>query len=180
MNLYRIAITGPESTGKSWLAEKLASHYKTAWVPEYSREYLQNLGRPYDFEDIARIAKGQMRKEEQSASKATKFLFCDSDLLVTKVWSEFKFGKCDPWIVEQWLNHRYDLYLLCDIDLPWQEDPLREHPDKRKELFEIYHRQLSDMKVDFVIISGSGYKRQENAINAITKRFGIIHSNLNP
>jgi NadR type nicotinamide-nucleotide adenylyltransferase len=166
----RIAITGPESTGKSWLAENLAKHFNTAWVPEYSREYLAGLGREYGFEDIVRIAKGQLKLEEDEARMADRFLFCDTDLLVTKVWSEFKYDACDPWILEQVKIHRYDLYLLCDIDLPWEFDPLREHPDRRKELFEIYRRHLREMKVNFSIVSGSGQKRLENAINAIDER----------
>lgn len=119
-------------------------------------------------------------KEELYALEAVSYLFCDTDLLVTKVWSEFKYGKCDPWILEQVNIHRYDLYLLCDIDLPWQDDPLREHPDKRKELFDIYHRHLLEMKVDFVIVAGIGDRRLENAIKAISGRLGIILSNLNP
>lgn len=180
MNLKRIAITGPESTGKSLLAEQLASHFHTAWVPEYSREYLHKLRRHYDFEDIVLIAKGQMEKENQAAHNATRYLFCDTDLLVTKVWSEFKYGKCDPWIIEQLRIHRYDLYLLCNIDLPWQDDPLREHPDKRKELFEIYHSHLLNMNVDFAIISGSGHKRLENAIKTIEARFEKTNLNLKP
>jgi NadR type nicotinamide-nucleotide adenylyltransferase len=175
LNLKRIAITGPESTGKSWLAEKLAIHFKTAWVPECSREYLNNLGRPYRFEDIAEIAHGQLLLEDQVSLKAHRLLFCDTDMLVTKVWSEFKYGKCDPWILEQLKIHRYDLYLLCDIDLPWEEDPLREHPNKRKELFNIYYRNLLNMKVDYVIISGAGDKRLERAIKAVEDTLGNRH-----
>lgn len=180
MNLKRISITGPESTGKSWLAENLARHYKTTWVPEYSREYLGGMDRQYGFGDIVKIAKGQMSLEKEKAGVAGRFLFCDTDLLVTKVWSEFIYDACDPWIREQVHIHLYDLYLLCDIDLPWESDPLREHPDRRKELFEIYLKHLVEMKVNFSIVSGSGQKRLENAIKTVEVRFKQTNLNLKP
>jgi NadR type nicotinamide-nucleotide adenylyltransferase len=169
--VLRISITGPESTGKSELAKQLAIHYQTIFVPEIARKYLENLGRAYVFEDIAKIAKGQVELEEALAEKAGKILFCDTDLLVTKIWSTFKYGKCDPWVKENVLSHRYDLYLLCDIDLPWAEDPLREHPGKREELFGLYLKELQQLKVDFTIISGKGELRLKNAILAIEKAF---------
>jgi NadR type nicotinamide-nucleotide adenylyltransferase len=171
LNLKRIAITGPESTGKSWLAEQLAAHFHTLWVPEYSREYLQKLGRTYGFPDIVSIARGQLEREEKAAQRVNRYLFCDTDPLVTKVWSEFKYGKCDPWIAEKVTTHRYHLYLLCNIDLPWQDDPLREHPENRKELFNLYHNTLAAMNADFAIISGYAEDRLKNAINAVSNRF---------
>ena len=169
MNLKRIAITGPESTGKSELASQLAHHYRTIFVPEIARDYLVTLGKAYIFEDIVKIAKKQLETENAMAEKAEKILFCDTDLLVTKVWSSFKFGKCDPWIEEKVKSHRYDLYLLCDIDLPWMEDPLRENPGQREKLFGIYLKELQQLKVNFAIISGAGVERTENAILAVEK-----------
>ena len=169
----RIAITGPESTGKSELAEKLARHYDTVWVPEYAREYLEKLVRPYDYDDIAEIARGQLRNEEQVALSANRILFCDTDMIVTKIWSEFKYGRCDHWILDQVANHHYDIYLLCDIDLPWADDPLREHPGKRKELFEQYFQELQKRDFPFVVISGVGDDRTNNAILAIERTFKI-------
>ena len=173
MNLKRIAITGPESTGKSWLAERLAAHYHTIWVPEVARDYLLELGRAYVFDDIVKIARAQMELENKLADKARKLLFCDTDLIVTKIWSLFKYEKCDPWIEDMARNHRYDLYLLCDIDLPWEDDPLREHPDKRKELFDFYLKELKDLQAPFRIISGTGEERLQKAISAIDEAFCI-------
>ncbi len=170
----RVAITGPESTGKSELAEKLARHYHTVWVPEYAREYLDKLRRPYVYEDIVEIAKGQMKLEEEATSRANEILFCDTDLIVTKIWSEFKYGTCDPWILEQVSLHRYDLYLLCDIDLPWINDPLREHPGRRKELFDLYFEELRGRRFPFEVISGIGEDRTKNAILAINKTLNRI------
>ena len=173
--MFRIAITGPESTGKSLLAKQLADHYHTFYVPEISREYLDKLGRKYVFEDIALIAKEQFALENIIAAKAKGYLFCDTEFIVTKIWSHYKYGKCDPWIEEMALTHRYDLYLLCNIDIPWEEDPLREHPNNRNELFEIYCKELVNLKADFRIISGKGKSRLKNAILAVEETFGIGH-----
>jgi NadR type nicotinamide-nucleotide adenylyltransferase len=167
----RIAITGPESTGKSELAKQLARHYDTLWVPEVARDYLQNLGRSYEFEDIVKIAKAQFELENHLAKKARKLLFCDTDFLVTKIWSEFKYRKCDPWIEEKVKSHRYDLYLLCDIDLPWEEDPLRENPGQREELFRMYMKELKSIHASFILISGKGRKRTDKAISALDMAF---------
>lgn len=171
MNLKRVAITGPESTGKSELAKQLAVHYQAIFVPEIAREYLNNLGRDYVFEDIANIAKGQLELENQLAEKTGKILFCDTDLLVTKIWSIYKYGKCDPWIEEKVISHRYDLYLLCGIDLPWVQDPLRENPGEREEIFGLYLKELQQVKVNFAIISGLGERRLRNAILAVEAAF---------
>ncbi len=167
--MKRIAITGPESTGKSELARQLADHFRTLWVPEAAREYLDHLGRPYVFEDIAKIARQQLDLENRLAEKALNLLFCDTDMLVTKIWSDFKYCRCDPWIEEMVKNHRYDLYLLCNTDLPWEYDPQRENPGEREELFSIYLEELMQLKVEYAIISGTGRERTENAILAVEK-----------
>ena len=175
MNLFRVSVTGPESTGKSELAERLAFHYQTLWVPEIAREYLVNLGRAYAFEDIALIARQQLDLENKMAVKANHILFSDTDFLVTKIWSSYKYGKCDPWIEEMVKSHRYDLYLLCDIDLPWKEDPLRENPENRKELFDMYEEELKGLGVNFRIIRGAGKVRMMNAISAVESAFKHGH-----
>jgi NadR type nicotinamide-nucleotide adenylyltransferase len=169
--IRRIAITGPESTGKSELAKALAEHYRTVWVTEYAREYLDNLGRPYDYDDILKIAMAQVRGEEEQVKKARDYLFADTEMLVLKIWCDVKFGKCHSWIDERLKKQDYDLYLLTDIDLPWQPDPLREHPDKRKELFELYLSELKKRKLPFEIVNGLGRQRVKNAAEIIGKRF---------
>jgi NadR type nicotinamide-nucleotide adenylyltransferase len=167
--ISRIAITGPESTGKSWLTEHLALHFNTKFVPEFAREYIENLNRPYAFDDIEIIAKHQLLLEKKAMEEANGLLFVDTDFFVTKIWSDFVYHKCCPWILEQLRNHRYDLHLLCDIDLPWEFDPQREHPNQRKELFDIYKMELETAHRPFEIISGTGEARLESAINAISK-----------
>ncbi|MEN8225738.1 MAG: ATP-binding protein [Bacteroidota bacterium] len=164
---YRIAITGPESTGKSELSRKLAEHYNSIWVPEYAREYLSQLNRGYRYEDILSIARGQVKLEEERIAGANKYLFCDTELLVCKIWSEEKFGKCDPWILEKLRTQHYDLYLLCNTDILWKPDPLRENPDDRNRLFNLYQKELQENDFPFEIIQGTGEKRVNSAIKAI-------------
>jgi NadR type nicotinamide-nucleotide adenylyltransferase len=169
--LHRIAITGPESTGKSLLASKLAGHYHTAFVPEFARDYINNLQRPYNQEDILEIARGQVRTENEAAKKAKGFLFCDTELIVTKIWSEVKYGNCDPWILDSIEKQKYDLYLLCYIDIPWEDDPQREHPHMREKLFQLYFDELTERNLPFAVVSGLGEKRLAGAVKEIELRF---------
>ncbi|MEL7124407.1 MAG: ATP-binding protein, partial [Bacteroidota bacterium] len=150
----KIVITGPESSGKTTLAKGLAQYYKTSWVPEYSRTYLDKLSRPYDKSDLLAIAKGQAERENSYVSQATSFIICDTSMLVLKVWSLYKYQSADPWITEKVLSKDYTLFLLCQPDLPWEYDPLRENPEDRDVLFEMYHKELLDHKLPFVIIEG--------------------------
>jgi NadR type nicotinamide-nucleotide adenylyltransferase len=165
--LKRIAVTGPESTGKSMLSEQLARHFNTVWVPEFAREYLGNLGREYGEADLLSIAKGQLELESRIAPDAKGFLFCDTELTVIKIWSEVRYGRCDPWILKHLGVQQFDLYLLCDIDLPWEYDPLREHPDRRQFLFDRYRKELTGLGFPFEIVSGTGPARVECALKAI-------------
>jgi NadR type nicotinamide-nucleotide adenylyltransferase len=167
--LKRVAITGPESTGKSWLAKKLAKHFNTVWVSEYAREYLEAKGPQYDFDDIAFIAKVQKEREESLANVATDVLFCDTEPLVTKIWSEVVFNKCNPWIENEINSNPYDLYLLCYPDIDWEPDILRENPDNRMELFELYVKELEAHGLNYTIIMGQGDKRFDNALNAVNR-----------
>jgi NadR type nicotinamide-nucleotide adenylyltransferase len=161
--LKRVTVTGPESTGKSKLAAWLANAYQTLWVPEYAREYLEKNGPDYSLADVEKIARGQLERENRMAEKVTQVLFCDTDLLVTKIWCEVVFGACPAWIEKQFLTHRYDLYLLCYPDIAWEPDPLRENPDNREELFALYRSALEKNKMPYRIVSGTGEARFENA-----------------
>lgn len=169
MNPLRIAIVGPESTGKSWLSAALAAHYRAPWVAEYARAYLDDLDRPYERADLWPIAQGQLALEEVAAADAQEWLFVDTNLLVIKIWSEFKYGVVDPRILNAMGLHRYALHLLTDIDLPWEEDPLREHPHARQALFGRYHQALVAAKVPFAVVNGSGESRLQSALSAIDR-----------
>ena len=165
----RILILGPESTGKSTLAEKLAKHFAEPWVPEVAREYLEKLDRPYAYEDLLQIGKKQMRTEDELAMQAQNYLFCDTDLRVIQVWSQHRYGKVDPWVLEELSRRTYDLILLCAPDLPWQADPLREHPEleMRQQFFEIYKQLSQASGFPWVLISGDTAERLSTAIQAV-------------
>lgn len=162
-----VAITGPESTGKSQLAAELAAHYHTLWVPEYAREYLSSLGRAYEYADILKIARKQCRMMKDAVLKDKEILFFDTELIVTKIWCDVKYGKCHPWILKNIDKQLVDLYLLTDIDLPWQDDPLREHPHLREHLFALYKSELETRGFRFAVISGIGEERLKNAIQVL-------------
>jgi len=165
--LFKIAITGPESTGKSILSQELAGHYHTLWVPEYARIYLMQSAGKYNYDDLLKIARGQVRSEHAVEPLAERILFSDTELLVIKIWSEVKFGKCHPWIEEHLRKQTYDLYLLMNIDLPWEFDPLRENPENREFLFELYKSKLETLGVNYRIISGVGEERFQQAKSVI-------------
>lgn len=167
--MIRVAITGPESTGKSILTRQLADHFNASWVPEYARDYISNLDRPYEEKDLLAIAKGQIEQENKLIANQPPLLFVDTELTVIKIWSEFKYGKCNPWIEREWQNQVYDLYLLMNIDLPWQDDPQREHPYARKELFDLYVKALKTKNAPFEVISGQGKERLNNALRVISE-----------
>lgn len=165
----KVCIVGPECTGKTELSKFLADHYKTAWVEEYARAYLTKLGRAYQQPDLLKIAHGQLRMEQEWARDANQLLICDTNLIVIKIWSEVKYGTCDEEILSLMKKQTYDLFLLTYIDIPWQDDPLREHPLRRDELFEMYARELKAQPVPFVEIRGDRAQRQKAALDAIEK-----------
>lgn len=165
---YRIAITGPESTGKSELARRLAEHFNEPWVPEYSREYLSQLKTEYSFNDILAIARGQYERELSLLPQAKQFLFCDTDFLVTHIWSKVRFGKTHPWIEGMILQHPYDFTLLCYPDIPWESDPLRENPNDRELLYSLYLEELEKRNIRYGIVKGVGDERVVRAIEHLT------------
>ncbi len=168
--LQKIAITGPESSGKTTLARQLAAHYETVYVPEFARSYLPTLLRDYVESDLLDIAKGQLQLENENAAFAKKYLFCDSDMTVMKIWAMEKYGRCDAWIAAQNQDNTYDFYLLCAPDIPWEADPLRENPDDRNRLFTLYIKELDKKKVDYIILTGSKQERLKKAITALDIR----------
>lgn len=178
--LKKIVVIGPESTGKSTLCEQLSQHYNTIWCPEYAREYLLKQGTNYSFEDLAYIAKGQMRLEDDYTAQALNLgcnpLFFDTDMYVMKVWCEFVFGKCHNFILDEIVSRSYDLYLLCNTDLPWVKDELREYPDleTREQLFKIYKDLLCNQSTPWVEIKGADSERLQSAIQTVNL---ILNSN---
>ncbi|MHC2990674.1 ATPase [Pontibacter sp. HJ8] len=172
--MLKVAITGPESTGKSTLSEKLAAHYDTVWVPEYARTYMAQLDRPYTLQDIEEIAKGQLALEERLQQQARDVFFVDTDLVVIKIWSEHAFGHCPNWILEKLKQQDYNLYLLMGVDLPWEPDPQREHPHLRQFFYDWYKRELEALQVPFVEVTGQHASRLDQArvhVDALLRQY---------
>jgi NadR type nicotinamide-nucleotide adenylyltransferase len=188
--LIKVAVIGPESTGKSTLCELLAQHYNTQWCPEFAREYLLTHGTDYTYDDLLYIAKGQLAMEDEYTQSLvgssesgvnssvhdselrtpnSKLLFIDTEMYVMKVWCEFVFGKCHRWVLDQIIERKYDLYLLCNTDLPWVKDELREYPDlkTRDQLYHIYKDIMINQSTPWVDISGDYDERLQKAIKAI-------------
>lgn len=178
MKLKKIVVLGPESTGKSTLCAELAKHYDTIWCPEFARQYLHENGTEYSYENLLDIAKGQLAGEDEAlqsavlakqSGKAIDKIIIDTDMYVMKVWCEYVFNNCHTYILEQINARSYDAYLLCDIDLPWAADEMREYPDEapRKELFTIYKEILINQNTPWGIVSGLGEQRTKNAVQLI-------------
>ncbi len=194
MVIKKIVVIGPESTGKSTLCEQLAAHYQTSWIPEYAREFLLTNGTDYTYENLYEIAKGQMRLEDDFTTawhvdrgkelNKTKYkltgpaashlgypLILDTNMYVMKVWSEIAFNKCDNRVLTQISLRRYDLYLLCNPDLPWVADSLREYPDlkTRERIYHFYKEAMVNQKTTWTDITGNYEERLQQAITAIDR-----------
>lgn len=181
INLVKIVLFGPESTGKTTLSIQLAKHYNTVWVEEYARPYLQKVWnqerRTCEPKDIMPIAYGQMALENRLAKRADRVLICDTDLLETKVYSEEYYGGfVDPLLQEGASNSQYDLYLLTYIDTPWEADDLRDRPEQREEMFNAFQKALDDNNRPYILLKGDKDVRLKTAVEAIDK---IIASKTN-
>ncbi len=166
--MKKIAITGPESTGKSSICEALQQHFGGLIVPEFAREFLSNKADRYTFEDVEFIARKQLKLEKSAFGAQLEFLFCDTDLLVIRIWMEHVFGKCPQWIIDESWGMQYDFTLLMNIDLPWEDDPLREHPNQRELLFQKYLDALKTSGRPFAVVSGNGLERLKEAIQLMS------------
>jgi NadR type nicotinamide-nucleotide adenylyltransferase len=174
VNLVKVVLFGPESTGKTTLASLLAKHYETVWVPEFARDYLQEkFNRTQiicEYSDLLPIAKGQMRLENELAMEANRVLICDTDLLETQVYSEQYYeDRVDPLLRKYAELNTYDLYLLTDIDVPWEPDDLRDRPHQREEMFRAFEQALIDYDREYIRLSGSQDQRMEKAIDHIDR-----------
>jgi NadR type nicotinamide-nucleotide adenylyltransferase len=171
MSLKKIALIGPESTGKTTLCKELAAYYQTEWVPEFARAHVASLNRDYMLEDIEYCAREQLRSEEELSLSAHKFLFCDSELIIAKVWCEDVFKKTPAWIEEMITSHTYDLFLLTLPDIPFKPDAVRENPHRRQFFFDWYKRELDNRNFMYEIIGGTDEQRFASAQLAIRKHF---------
>jgi len=165
--ILKIAVVGPESTGKSTMAAYLAGHYQTIWVPEYARGYCEKLTAPPTIDDEVNMFYGQLALEAELLPQANKLLICDTTFITVKIWSDAFFGYTPQVVLDELPKHPYDLYLLLDIDLPWEDDPLRDFPNQREHFMQIWHNELKALNARYVTISGSGIERYNQAIAAV-------------
>lgn len=157
--MKRYAIIGPESSGKTTLAQTLADTCGCMWAPEYARDYLLRRNGHYTQSDLDHIAQGQLTLWENLSGE--ELLICDTDMIVMKVWSEFKYGNCSETIRSLADQQQFDHYFLCRPDIAWEEDPLREHPEQRDELFEWYLREVQERCLPYTIVEGDLEQRLE-------------------
>ena len=168
-SIIRIALIGPESTGKTTLANQLADHYKTVWVREFARDYVAKLNRKYTYEDVLQCITMQAAEEKEALTSAHRFLFADTELILHKIWLWDVFKTYPPELDEEINKIAYDLYLLLYPDLPFVEDPVRENPHRRMYFFELYKQELEKRNLPFKLIKGD--HRFQKAVEHIDSRF---------
>ncbi len=174
--IIKIAVTGPESSGKSFTAEYLARVFDGWVVPEFAREYLLHLDRAYTYQDIVNIAKAQLDIEKKvmvdAIEEKVDIVFFDSELINTKIWCDEKYNKCEEFIIQSISESNYDHYLLMRPDMDWVPDPLRENPFDRDRLFELYIEHLHRFKKSYTVIQGELDDRLKLAISVV-KTFSL-------
>jgi nicotinamide riboside kinase len=178
--LKKIVVIGPKVQAKALCAKSWLIISKQVGVLSL-QEYLLTNGTEYNFEDLLTIAQGQITLEDEYTERIEKQsmplleagghipLFIDTDMYVMKVWCEFVFGKCHRYVLDQIVKRKYDLYLLCNTDLPWVKDELREYPDlkTREKLFYIYKDIMVNQNVPWVEIKGCPEERTQLAIESV-------------
>jgi NadR type nicotinamide-nucleotide adenylyltransferase len=166
--IKKIAIVGPESTGKSTIAQQLAKYYNVPWVPEYARYYCEALTQPCTLQDEVNMFHGQLALEQSVlAITETDFIICDTTFLTVKIWSDAFFGHTPEIVTNALGQYPYDFYVLLAIDLPWQDDPLRDFPNRREHFMEVWHKELKHLGANYKVVSGLGEERLNNAVTAI-------------
>ena len=165
--MLKIIVTGPESSGKTTLCKALSTHFEIPFTEEYAREYLNNLEGDYTQSHLLEIAKEQLLSEHNAQ-------ILDTDLITIKIWSKYKYGNCDKWIIEQIEKQKTEkrFYLLCKDDIPWEGDPQRENPNDRVDLFTSYKQELDNLGHNYFIVGGEN--RIENSISKISSLITII------
>lgn len=173
--IIKIAVIGPESTGKSTLCENLAKHYNTVYVPEYARQYFTKHKNIDDFSlnDLETIYIHQIENEKKAAKNANRFLFCDTTLITGKIWCLEAFMKVPRFISTNLSKIDYDLYFLSNNDVKWQKDELRKGEHNREHIFRRNKEELDMLNANYKIICGTNETRLKNAIKHIDSMFSV-------
>jgi len=168
--MIRVVVTGSECTGKTTLARSLAEHFRTAWVPEYARQFVEQKAAPLVSDDVEAIARGQIELEDAPALRASRLVIQDTDLLSTALYARHYYGSCPAWIERALASRNADLYLLADIDVPWIADGgQRDRGDRREEVQGLFRQALEERALRFVEIRGSRQRRFDDAVQAIAE-----------
>ncbi len=164
-----IALTGPESSGKTTLALQIAEHYNTTAVFEYAREYLEESNGQYNESDLVKIAHGHLKSILSEKRKEKELIVVDTDFIVMGIWSKYKYDRLDKEIEALIKSNIFDLHILCSPDIPWEYDHLRENSNNRNQLFELYQRDLEAYAKEYIIVNGSEKERLKKAVQAIDR-----------
>ncbi len=174
MKIHKVVVTGPESTGKTSLASRLASRFGTVWIPEYARGYILGLGRDYTYLDIEHIAMEQVLREKKYISRANHFLFFDTHLIITKIWFRVKYDRYPLWIDDAIRESGIDLYLVCNTDIQWVADEVRENGgEMREKLLAMYLEEIRAFGFSGELVSGQGPARIKSAIEHLNNHFNL-------
>ena len=167
MSSKRVIVTGTESTGKTTLCEQLCLHYQCTYVPDVSRDYIAALNRAYTYEDVLEIAKGIIKAEDEALLQPAPFVLSDNDLINIKIWLQYYNWHVPQWLEDAIVDRKPDLFLLCDIDLPWVADEQRANPNDRDILFQQFTSVLNKLGVQYQLISGTYAQRLQSAVNHV-------------
>ena len=173
--IQKIAIVGPESTGKSTMSAYLAKYFNTVWVPEFARDYCAALDGQPTWQDEINMFHGQLALEQELLPKANELLICDTTFITVKIWSDYTFGESPQEVIDELGKHHYDYYLLLNIDLPWEHDPLRDFPHMREHFMAVWYKELNALNANYTLISGLGADRYAAAVSAIEKYLNSFH-----
>lgn len=171
--ILKIVLTGPESSGKSVMAQQLATHFKVPWVPEYARIHLEKAGPEYDYELVCQMARHHWEWQQEHIRQAKDIIILDTDLINYVIWQRAVFGRVDPWIMDQVACESDHRYLICFPDIPWESDPLRENPHGRLNLFDQHQQEISSRQRPHEVLTGNGAMRLENAKQLFVNLAGL-------
>lgn len=160
-----IVITGAESTGKSTLTKALSNHFNSPFIPEFAREYVENLNNKYIYSDVEIIAKKQVEELNHYKNSNYPYIFVDTWLIITKIWFEVVYNKIPDWMESVIQNTNIDLFLVCETDLPWKPDFVRENGgEQRKKLQKKYIETIQHYNYNYQLVQGKGEQRIKNAL----------------